>query len=514
MNKTVTINIAGFFFHIDEDAYEKLNNYLNAIKRSLNTEGKEEIISDVESRIAEIFNERIDASTGVVRMHDVDYVVQVMGQPEDYRLDEDDDSKTATSSASTTTQSRNKKLYRDGEKRILGGVLSGLGHYMNVDAVWLRIIFILLIFVYGLSIIVYPILWLIIPKARTTAEILEMKGEPVNLDTIERTIRENFNEMGERIKNIDTQRFKSAGTSAAEVIKKIIGGTFIFFGVMGIMGAFISSFTVFKLSNSQINGFPLKEIVAEGYPQWAASLTMFGLVFIPCFIIFLVGLKLLYKNIKYVGLVSIILGLVWAVCIVYFSIVMIDIDTKRDKVWKEIFLDNYKTTMVKKSLDHVKTDTLLVDFVRDPRFYGINDTLKGNNFYSEHQNVEIEVFETTQPAAYLEIKTKVFHKKNNKASISNTHIELETVEVPTMLDYYSNIQNNHIELANALIYTKTSDYIENSVKILLYLPQNKVIRINGNDRDFIENSNIQRGIQYYKFKDGYLDCTTCITNND
>ena len=144
MNKTVTINIAGLFFHIDEDAYEKLSNYLEAIKNSLNTDGKDEIINDIESRIAEIFSEKINPKTGVISMIDVDNIIQIMGQPEDYRLDDENDSQNQSTQNSSNENyiKRPRKLFRDGEKRVLGGVLSGLSNYFNIDVVWIRILFI------------------------------------------------------------------------------------------------------------------------------------------------------------------------------------------------------------------------------------------------------------------------------------------------------------------------------------------------------------------------------------
>ena len=507
MNKTISINISGLFFHIDEDAYEKLNDYLTAIKNSLNTEGKEEILNDVESRIAEIFNERMDSNTGVVSLSDVEYVIQLMGQPEVYRLD---DVENETSDAYSSPSFKGaKKLYRDGEKRILGGVLSGISYYLNIDVVWVRIIFILLIFAYGLSIIIYPILWLIIPKARTTSEILEMKGQAVNLDNIEKTIRENFNEMGERIKNIDTQGVRKVGASAAHWIKKIIGVLFIVVGVSGIIGAIISTFTVFHLSNSKVYGFPMEQLMNQGYTHWSISLTMFGLIAIPNFILFLIGLKILYSNIRFVGIVSIFLAILWGVCISFFAIFMIDIDTKSDAFWKEVFTDNYKTTLVKKTLALSPQDTLYVDFIRDPRFYGLNDTITDGKFYDEHEEVAFIIESTNQKEGYLEIKTQAFQGIKKSAEVSVGQIKLETLEVPSMKEYYTSIEKNHVQLSKALIYTKTSDLINNSVKITLYLPEETYIQLSKDSSIDFETDAIEEGKHTYVFKNGLLTCVTC-----
>lgn len=503
MNKTITINIAGLFFHIDEDAYNKLSDYLTSIKNSLPNEGKEEVINDVESRIAELFNEMIDPKFGVVRLTEVDHVIKTMGQPEDYRLD-DAEYEGSTSSASWQDTMNVKKLYRDKDRGVFGGVLAGLGHYFNIDPVWLRIIFILLVFAYGLSFIIYPILWLIIPKARTTAEILEMKGQVVNLDNIEKSIRENFNEMGERIKSLDTSPVRQMGNSAAQILSKILGIVFMIMGITGIIGAFISSFTIFKLSSAEFHGFPMRTIIAEGYAEWAVSLTMFGMISLPSFLFLLVGLKLIYKNIRYVGIVAIILTILWGACITFFAIFMIDIDTKKDAFWKELFIDSYKTTVVKKTFDALDQDTLQVEFVRDPRFYGINDTLTSGDFFEEHYDVRLEIVETLQTAPYVEIKTKAFHDFKNKTTLSSKHIEIEHIEEPSMLDYYIQINKNKIDLANALIYSKNSDFIENNVKITLYLPKDKWVSLPLDQNVFIENQGIKAGRHAYRFENGQL----------
>ena len=132
MNKTVNINLGGMFFHIDEDAYQKLSRYFEAIKRSLtNSNGQDEIIKDIEMRIAELFAEKHSAGKQVISIRELDEVIAVMGQPEDYRIDNDD---TEQSKQNFTNQSRPiKKLYRDKDGGMIGGVSAGLGHYFGID---------------------------------------------------------------------------------------------------------------------------------------------------------------------------------------------------------------------------------------------------------------------------------------------------------------------------------------------------------------------------------------------
>lgn len=182
MNKTLTINIAGSVFHIDENAYQKLDQYLKAIKRSFPKEEQDEIIHDIEIRIAELFSENITDENQVVTLNDVDRVISIMGKPEDYILDEE----TTTSNNTQYIYNTSKKLYRDGDRAMVGGVLAGLGHYFKIDTVWMRIIFMILVLFYGTGVLLYLILWIIVPEAKTTSQILEMQREPINISTIEK----------------------------------------------------------------------------------------------------------------------------------------------------------------------------------------------------------------------------------------------------------------------------------------------------------------------------------------
>jgi hypothetical protein len=135
MNKTVNINLGGMFFHIDEDAYLKLTRYFDAIKRSLSkSSGQDEIIKDIEMRVAELLTENQKTDKQVVGLKEVE-VIAVMGQPEDYIIEEDNHD---THSYSGAAPRKTKKLYRD--KGMISGVSAGLGHYFGIDAVWVRIL--------------------------------------------------------------------------------------------------------------------------------------------------------------------------------------------------------------------------------------------------------------------------------------------------------------------------------------------------------------------------------------
>ena len=180
MNKTVNINLAGIFFHIDEDAYAKLTNYLNAIRNSFSDpDGQDEIIKDIEVRISELFSEKTYRASQVITLKELDEVISVMGQPEDYKVDEEifNDS-TPNEKQQTKRPSSHKQVFRDTDDKFIAGVSSGLGHYFGIDAIWIRLVWVALVFLgFGAPILIYILLMILIPEATTTSEKLKMKRD-------------------------------------------------------------------------------------------------------------------------------------------------------------------------------------------------------------------------------------------------------------------------------------------------------------------------------------------------
>ena len=180
MKKTFTINISGTIFHIEDDAYEVLQKYLVNLKNhfGIDDEGKE-IIADIEARIAEIFNEKSTVEKKVVTMEWVNEVVGIMGTPEDFAEEESGEDPVIEK------QKRKRSLYRDPDRRVLGGVCGGLGAYFNMDPVILRIIFaVLFLITSGAALLAYLILWIAVPKATNTAQRLEMRGQEATVKNI------------------------------------------------------------------------------------------------------------------------------------------------------------------------------------------------------------------------------------------------------------------------------------------------------------------------------------------
>ena len=195
MKITVSINLGGYSFNIDEDAYAELKMYLkNLDLHFAGEESSSEILSDIETRMAELFRTKITSYKQVINVEDVRQSISVLGTPEDIS---DNDGKSAREKFSSPGYHR---IYRDPDHRIIGGVCSGMGAYWNIDPVIVRVLFVALALAGGMGVLVYLILYIVIPEAKTTAQKIEMKGEPVNIHNIKESVKKEFDSLRKNMK--------------------------------------------------------------------------------------------------------------------------------------------------------------------------------------------------------------------------------------------------------------------------------------------------------------------------
>jgi phage shock protein PspC (stress-responsive transcriptional regulator) len=213
MKKTININLGGHPIIIDEDAFEMLDTYLSRINRYFATsEGREEIVHDIETRIAELFQRELKGSK-IVSAKEVKAAIEIMGVPEDFGEEGatiEDDAEKGESAESSGKKSRPdygnqprapKRLFRDPSNKVIGGVASGLSAYFGIDdPVWLRIAFVLLLFTTGVGLVAYIVLWIIVPKAKTASDRLAMRGAPINVDSIANNVEGDLQDLGEKVK--------------------------------------------------------------------------------------------------------------------------------------------------------------------------------------------------------------------------------------------------------------------------------------------------------------------------
>ncbi|MBA3901818.1 MAG: PspC domain-containing protein [Bacteroidetes bacterium] len=317
MKKTFTINISGQIFHINEDAYEKLNIYLEAIGSYFgDTESRAEIMGDIEARIAEMFKAKITEHNQVITMEDVNLVIAVMGKPEDFV-----DAGQPYTPPPMDRADKTKRLFRDPDDRILGGVCSGISAYFGIDdPIWIRLAFVLMFFALGTGPIIYIILWIVMPPAKTAAEKLEMKGEAVNVSNIGKAVNEEaealkkkINEFAENSKKIDTrdisEKARKVGDWLAKFILEVVELFIIAFGkILGfillliaviflviLIGFLIGHHFIFINEEhflGSFHEFALFFFTSESQMQFA-QVGLFLLIGIPILGLFIGGVKLL-----------------------------------------------------------------------------------------------------------------------------------------------------------------------------------------------------------------------------
>lgn len=208
MKKTVPINLGGYPITIDEDAYAYLDHYLEAVDASFrHLDGHNEILQDIEVRVAELLQEQLKGRM-IVSRADVDAVIAIMGRPEDFGEAQSQTSSGGpagedTGAAGTFRFRPGKKLYRDMDDKIIGGVCSGLAAYFGIhDPVWVRLIFAILFISGGFGVLLYIVMLIIVPKAETAADRLAMRGEPVNISTIAQAVEKQIEEISEKLSEL------------------------------------------------------------------------------------------------------------------------------------------------------------------------------------------------------------------------------------------------------------------------------------------------------------------------
>jgi phage shock protein PspC (stress-responsive transcriptional regulator) len=186
MKITVIINLGGYSFNIDEDAYAELKRYLKNLELHFaGEESSSEILSDIETRMAELFRTKLTGYKQVITIEDVYQVIKVLGTPEDIS---DNEGPTARDKFSSPGYHR---MYRDTDHRVIGGVCAGMAAYWDIELWLVRLIFFVLAMM-GVGILIYLILYIVLPEAKTTAEKIEMKGNPVNIHNIKDSVKKEF----------------------------------------------------------------------------------------------------------------------------------------------------------------------------------------------------------------------------------------------------------------------------------------------------------------------------------
>ena len=222
MKKVLQINLGGIAFTIDDDAYRRLDGYMLDLGRYFSRSGyQDDIMTDIEARIAELFSELLK-SRGIVEITDVEAAIKIMGTPADFG---DPGSTAGSSDAGPWDIKTGKKLFRNPDDKVISGVCSGLAAYFGIQEVlWVRLAFVVIFLTMGFGIVVYLVLWALVPEAKTAADRLAMMGEPANAQNIARmvergiedlstTIKDNWKQWNTKKKSHRKERDAAAGTA-------------------------------------------------------------------------------------------------------------------------------------------------------------------------------------------------------------------------------------------------------------------------------------------------------------
>ncbi|WP_261395244.1 PspC domain-containing protein [Membranihabitans marinus] len=197
MNKIEYINLGGIPLAIDMDASQRLQDYLYELDDYFGkSDYADEIIRDIELRLAELIEESM-GSRKVANMTDIEKSIAIMGRPDQFEQP-DRDEPGETYAGNKESASYRRKLYRDPENKVIAGVCSGIAAYFDIDdPIWVRLAFAIIFFTAGAGVLLYIILWIVMPKARTSIDRLRMKGQPIDLENIERMMESGIDHISD-----------------------------------------------------------------------------------------------------------------------------------------------------------------------------------------------------------------------------------------------------------------------------------------------------------------------------
>lgn len=311
MKKTLSVNLGGTVYHIDEDAYSELMDYLQDVKRHLGDEASSaEVLNDIEQRISELFTQWMQGQREVITSADVQKVIGILGRPEQYESAEDEargasqkDTNAKSEEGGRSAGNARRRLYRDTENAILGGVCSGWAAYLNASVVPIRLVFFILIWFGGFGIPLYLVCWLIMPEARTAAQRLEMQGEDVTIENIEKKVREEYGKVKDRVDGyVKSDRYQQTVRSAGNGFLEFLRGCLkVFFaliaGSIGLAGfatliALVVALMVLWSGNMQFmtswpgDLYPLQELFLNPLPATMMTIGLILVIGIPFIAIF------------------------------------------------------------------------------------------------------------------------------------------------------------------------------------------------------------------------------------
>ena len=506
MKKNIKVNVSGMLFNLDEDAYQVLENYLNKLERHFrNKEGSKEIIEDIERGIADMMSEKLGESKTIITIEDINEIIQQMGDP--LEIDDEEDTKQQNQESYSYNHNHQKRLYRDTEDKVLAGVCSGISYYTNIDVAWVRILFIILFFVSaGFISVVYLVLWIAVPEAETTAQKLDMRGQSINIDNIERKIKEEINNLGDQLNNLKNKHFsKKKRSKVAEGLNDVLSSLvnlvvniakifLIFMGIILTIGAlsllvmlipaFVSGGGALFHTFHNFIYISIPDILQAISPNSTDyNLILYSLIAlttIPFLAIIIGGFGYLFRFRTEARGVNKALGVVWIISAILLTVSIFltaDEFEHREKIQQKHRINLSKTNrqlylQLDPSLSPnaiTENDEELLDiydafdndfllYQKDSLFYAVPEL---NTYNSEDSLVHIII----EKSSHGEKKSKALHSAKS-------------------INYNIQIQDSLIKLAPLYSFTKDKKWRNQHVKVKIYLPKSSGLLL-------IENPNIK-----------------------
>ncbi|MPS65629.1 MULTISPECIES: PspC domain-containing protein [Chryseobacterium] len=503
MNKTLSIGLAGFSFTIEEHAYIKLSDYLNALRSSLDASEADEVMHDIEIRMVEIFRDSL-GKREVINDTDVEKVIAQIGSPEKIEEQEEayySEKNTKKTYSSGTEYTDKKQLFRDPERQKIAGVCAGLAHYVGMDitamrAIWLGI-FILGIFTAAVSstlvFLLYVILWAVLPKAETAADFLKMKGKPMNFDNLKNEsnkLVQFANESTQRVGEIYNENkpyINNAGSGLWNVFRYILGGIFAFMSLSCLIGVFVvfgfmgadSDFPPVSEMNFYFDNDSMKYIIM-------ALITLGSLI--PAMIFGLLSIKLISPKTK-------LRNTGWVIGALFLALISLGTYFGVSMARQEMFLKGHKEDTEEVAIN-TQSDSIYVDVKQ----VTIPQNFKGydNDLYSD----KISVFKKDW------IHVDVTRKADIKTPYLIIKKEAKGYNLPLNVSVPVEVINNRIVLPNFVKYPYEHRFRDYSIDYELVVPLKTIVLpakhdlinfdgdlnadgINDNDQEKDEDGNIK-----------------------
>jgi len=529
MNKTVNINLGGLAFIIDEAAYDRLSAYLQSLQRHFaTTDGHEEIMQDIEARVAEILKMKLGSSKQIVTMADIEEVISIIGKPEDMG---GENASTGTNTGGQYNGEMRRRLYRDKDNATVGGVCAGVGAYFDIDPVWLRLIWAVSFFVFGMGLLLYIILWIVIPEAKTPAQKIEMRGDKYDLDSIKRSFKEEGERFSKRVTDWadeisseeSKRRFNRAGrdivdsvTPTARRAGDIISKTILTAALFFIVSIFIAvAIAIFSNTSTIHFGDNLPfETSAWGFASMftdspgETNLLMLGvsLVVLTPLVMILYGIvRALFGVRKKIRVVSVAASVIWWAGVIICGLETYRIYQRLDEKEKMVEIINIAqpkgdTLMLESRIPKMGLNMTEIEFGDNTEYLASDEPM---TFWPQ---VRVNIQPSDNGLFYLKLE-RVSRGKNSAEALTSAHdikfnYELKD-SAQLIIDRYATLPAG-------------AKFRGQRVTVIVAVPQGKYIAINNSLRNVLIGSpNVQdlrarkMGGKVWKMESAGLDCVSC-----